>query len=106
MNIRKNDTVVVISGAYKGTIGKVLKALPKQKKLIVEKVNTVKKHTKPSQQNQQGGIIELQQPISADKVMLYDEKNKQVTKAVYQKDNMGRRLRICKKTGNELNSKR
>lgn len=106
MNIRKDDTVVVITGAYKGTIGKVLKSLPKVNKVIVENVNTVKKHTKPSQQNQQGGIVETQLPVNVSNVMLYDAKNKYVTKAIYKKDNTNKRIRICKKTQNELNSKR
>ncbi len=105
MRIRKGDNVVVIAGAYKGTKGKVLKTFAKQNRVIVEKVNLVKKHSKQTQKNPQAGIIEIQTPINCSKVMLFDEKNNRTTKAVY-KIIGGKRVRVCKKTGDELNSKR
>ncbi|MCF0239315.1 MAG: 50S ribosomal protein L24, partial [Streptococcus gallolyticus] len=58
MRIKKGDKVKVITGAYKGTIGEVTKAFPSENKVIVEGVNVVKKHMKPTQKNTEGGIIE------------------------------------------------
>lgn len=63
MKIKKGDKVQVITGAYKGTIGEVTKVFPKEDKVIVEGVNLVKKHLKPTQANPDGGIIEKEAPI-------------------------------------------
>jgi large subunit ribosomal protein L24 len=101
IKIKKGDTVIVISGKYKGVKGKVLKAFPKDNKVIVEKVNFIKKHTRPTQQNQQGGIIEKEAPINVSNVMLFNEKLGEVTKAVFRKVGDSR-LRVCKKTGDEI----
>lgn len=101
MRIKKGDTVVVITGKYKGIKGKVLKAFPKDNKVIVEKVNFIKKHTRPTQQNQQGGIIEKEAPIDVSNVMLFNEKLGEVTKAVFRKVGDSR-MRVCKKSGDEI----
>ena len=101
MRIKKGDTVVVISGKYRGVKGKVLKAFPKKQRVIVEKVNFIKKHVKPNQQNQQGGIIEKEAPINVSNVKLMNEKIGQVTRAVWKKVG-DRRVRVCKKTGDEI----
>ena len=69
MKIKKGDKVKVITGHYKGTIGEVLVALPKENKVIVEGVNLVKKHMKPTQANPDGGIIEKEAPIHVSNVM-------------------------------------
>ncbi|MBN2828949.1 MAG: 50S ribosomal protein L24 [Candidatus Cloacimonetes bacterium] len=102
MRIKKGDTVIVISGEDKGIKGTVLKAFPKTQRVIVEKVNMIKKHAKPSQQNPQGGIIRMEAPIHISNVMLYSEKINDVTKAVYKQGNDGKRIRVCAKTGDEL----
>lgn len=101
LRIKKGDTVVVISGEYKGKKGKVLKAFPKTQRVIVEKVNFIKKHTRPSQQNQQGGIVQMEAPIHVSNVMLFNEKHNEVTRAVY-KVVGDSRMRVDKKTGDEL----
>jgi large subunit ribosomal protein L24 len=101
MRIRKGDTVVVISGKYKGVKGKVLKAFPKTQRVIVEKVNFIKKHTRPSQQNQQGGIIEKEAPIHVSNVKLFNTKINEVTRAIFTKAGE-KRIRVCKKTGDEI----
>ena len=101
IRIKKGDTVVVITGKYKGVKGKVLKAFPKDNKVIVEKVNFIKKHTRPTQQNQQGGIIEKEAPINISNVKLFNEKLGEVTKAVFREVGDGR-MRVCKKTGDEI----
>ena len=76
MRIKKGDKVKVITGAYKGTIGEVKAVFPKEDRVIVEGVNMVKKHLKPTQANPDGGIIEKEAKIHVSIVMLYDEKAK------------------------------
>ncbi len=63
MRVRKNDEVLVLAGNYKGKKGKVLKVFPEEQRVIVEGVNFIKRHTRPSQQNPQGGIVEKEAPI-------------------------------------------
>jgi len=101
MRIKIGDTVVVTTGQYKGVKGKVLQAIPKTERVIVEKVNFIKKHTRPTQQNQQGGIIEREASIHVSNVKLYNEKINNVTKAVFKKAGDSR-IRVCKKTGDEI----
>jgi large subunit ribosomal protein L24 len=69
VHVRRDDEVIVITGPEKGKGGKVLKVLPKTNRVVVEGVNIVKKHTKPSARNPQGGIIEVEAPIHASNVM-------------------------------------
>ena len=101
MRIKKGDFVVVISGQDKGKKGRVLKAFPKTQKVIVEKVNFIKKHARPTQQNQKGGIIEKEAPIQVSNVQIFNEKIGEKTKAVFKKVGDSR-VRVCKKTGDEL----
>ncbi|MFA7542888.1 MAG: 50S ribosomal protein L24 [Candidatus Cloacimonadaceae bacterium] len=101
MNLKKGDYVVVISGEDKGKKGRILRAFPSTGRVIVEKVNMIKKHAKPSQRNPQGGIINKEAPIMASKVMLFNEKLNTVSKPVIQ-IREGRRIRVCKKSGDEL----
>ncbi|HNQ43897.1 MAG TPA: 50S ribosomal protein L24 [Candidatus Cloacimonadota bacterium] len=101
MNLKKGDFVVVISGDDKGKKGHILRAFPKSGRVIIEKVNMIKKHAKPSQRNPQGGIITKEAPINASNVMLFNEKLNAVSKPVIQVRE-GRRLRVCKKSGDEL----
>ncbi|MCK9557660.1 MAG: 50S ribosomal protein L24 [Candidatus Cloacimonetes bacterium] len=101
MNLKKGDFVVVISGEDKGKKGHVLRAYPKTGRVIVEKVNLIKKHAKPSQRNPQGGIITKEAPVNASNVMLFNEKLGGVSKPVIQVRE-GRRIRVCKKSGDEL----
>lgn len=70
MRVRKNDEVLVIAGNYKGKKGKVLKVIPEEKRIIVEGVNFIKRHTRPSQQNPQGGIVEKEAPINISNVQV------------------------------------
>jgi len=74
MKLRRDDMVVVISGRDKGKTGKVVAVLPKEYKVVVEGVNVVKKHTKPSQKNPKGGILDVTKAIDASKVMVLDPK--------------------------------
>lgn len=70
MHVRKNDQVQIISGDHRGKRGKVLKVFPDKNRVIVEGINLIKRHTRPSQQNPQGGIIEKEAPIHASNVMV------------------------------------
>jgi large subunit ribosomal protein L24 len=104
MHIRKNDTVVVISGNARGKTGKVLKVFPERERLIVEGVNIIKRHTRPNQKNPQGGIIQREAPIHASNVMLLDPKNNEPTRVgmrVVTDEASGRkrRMRVSKATG-------
>ena len=76
MNIKKNDTVIVLSGKDKGVKGKVLTAMPKENKVIVEKVNVATCHTKPRRQGEAGGIVKRETPIRSCKVALFCTPNK------------------------------
>ena len=95
MNIKKNDTVVVLSGKDKGVKGKVLVAMPKEEKVIVEKVNVATCHTKPRKQGEQGGIVKKETPIRACKVALYCPKCGKGVRA-HIEDVDGKKVRACK----------
>lgn len=97
MKIRKNDTIKVISGSYKdkGKIGKVLKVYPEKNRIIVEGVNIIKRHTRPSQQNQQGGIVEKEGPIHVSNVMYYSSKFSITTRIGYKYLEDGSKVRYC-----------
>ena len=102
MSIRKDDTVVVLSGKDKGKQGKVLKTEPKSGKVVVEKVNLVSRHTKPRQQGEQGGIIKKEAPIYACKVQRVCPKCGKPTRAAHKVQADGKKVRICKKCGAEI----
>ena len=101
MNIKKNDTVIVLSGKDKGKEGKVLTALPKEGKLIVEGVNVASKHQKPRRQGEEGGIIKMETPIYACKVMVVCPKCGKPTRVAHKLEN-GKSVRVCKKCGANL----
>ena len=99
VHVRKNDTVVVISGKDKGKTGEVLRVIPKTGKVVVKGVNLVKKHQKPNRQNMQGGIIEMEAAINSSKVMLYCTKCKCATRISNKLLEDGAKVRVCKKCG-------
>ena len=101
MYLKKGDTVVVISGSYKNKQGTVLKVLPKTGKVVVEGVNIVSRHTRPSQANPDGGIIKKEAPILACKVMLVDPKTNEPTRVGYKVDG-DKKVRYAKKSGTVL----
>ena len=101
MYLKKGDTVVVISGSYKNKQGTVLKVLPKTEKVVVEGVNVVSRHTRPSQANPDGGIIKKEAPILACKVMLVDPKTNEPTRVGYKVDG-DKKVRYAKKSGTVL----
>ena len=101
MNIRKDDKVVVITGKDKGKEGKVLIANPKAGKLVVEGVNVATKHQKPRKQGEEGGIIKVETPIYACKVMVVCPKCGKPTRVAHKLDG-DKKVRVCKKCGAEL----
>jgi len=101
MNIKKNDTVIVLSGKDKGVKGKVLVAMPKDNKVIVEKVNVATCHTKPRKQGETGGIVKKETPIRACKVALYCNKCDKGVRVGYKVED-GKKTRICRKCGAEI----
>ena len=97
MRIKKDDTVVVITGKDKGKTGKVLKAMPKENKVVVQGVNMQTKHAKAAPKAG-AEIKHMEGPIDASNVMLYDSKTKQGTRVGYKVEN-GKKVRVSKKTG-------
>lgn len=83
MHVKKGDKVMVISGKDKGKTGVILAAFPKQSRVLVEGVNIVKKHSKPSQMNPQGGIISQEAPVHVSNVMPVDPKSGEPTRVGY-----------------------
>ena len=101
MNVKKGDTVVVLSGKDKGKKGKVLSVDPANGKVIVEKVNMVSRHTKPRRQGEEGGILQKEAPIYACKVQKVCPKCNKPTRIGHKVEG-GKKVRICKKCGAEL----
>lgn len=97
IKLRKGDKVMVISGKDRGKVGKILKVLPKRNAVIVEKVNFVKRHTRPRSVQEQGGIIEKEAPILINKVALICPKCNQRTRVKYSFIESGAKVRICAK---------
>ncbi|MBQ8509319.1 MAG: 50S ribosomal protein L24 [Clostridia bacterium] len=101
VHVKKDDTVIVISGDDKGKKGKVLEVAPKEGKVIVQGVNIVTKHAKPRRQGETGGIVKVEGAMYADKVQLYCEKcGKGVRAKAEIKD--GKKVRVCAKCGANL----
>jgi len=96
-HIKKNDTVMVIAGKEKGKSGKVLRIIPKKDRAIVERLNMVKRHMKPNQQNRQGGILEREAPIHVSNLMLICSKCTDPTRVGYRLLEDNRKVRYCKK---------
>ncbi len=103
LHIKRGDTVIVISGNYKGQKGRVLRIIRKTDRAIVEGVNIMKKHTKPNAQNPQGGIIEQEAPIHISNLMLVDPKTGERTRIGRRLDeSKGKMIRYSKKSGEEI----
>ncbi len=101
MNIKKGDKVKVLTGKDKGKESVVLRALPAQQRVVVEKVNVVKKALRPTQQNPQGGISSIEAPIHVSNVALVCPSCKQATRIGVSRDN-GTKVRSCKKCGKAI----
>lgn len=102
MKVVKNDTVLVVSGNFRGKKGKILKVFPKEQRIIVEGVNFIKKHTKKSQKNPQGGIIEREAPIHVSNVKVVCAKCGVPARIGRKVLDNKKRVRICKTCGEML----
>ena len=101
MNIKKNDTVIVLSGKSKGKKGEVITAMPKENKVIVEGVNVATCHVKARKQTDVSGIVKREIPIRVDKVQLYCSNCKKGVRVGYTVDG-DKKVRVCKKCGKEI----
>lgn len=101
MHVKKGDKVQVISGKDKGKQGVVLVAYPKKDRVLVEGINVVKKHAKPSQDNPQGGILNHEAPIHVSNVLPVDPKSGEPTRVGFEERD-GKKVRIAKKSGEAL----
>ncbi|HIW16766.1 MAG TPA: 50S ribosomal protein L24 [Firmicutes bacterium] len=101
MNIRKDDTVIVLSGKDKGKKGKVLSVNPKDGKLVAEGINVASRHRKPRKQGEEGGILKIETPIYACKVQVVCPKCGKATRVAHKIEG-DKKVRVCKKCGAAL----
>jgi len=101
MKLKKGDTILVISGKDKGRKGKIIEALPKQNKVLVEGINLRKKHVKPKKQGEKGQVVSLPAPLDASDVKIICPKCKKTARIGYRIENK-KKYRICKKCKGEI----
>lgn len=101
LHIRKNDLVQIISGREKGKTGKVMKVLINEGKIVIEKMNRVKKHSKPTQKDPKGGIVEIEKPIASSNVLLVCLKCNKASRTA-SKEMKGKWVRVCRKCGEAI----
>ena len=101
-HVKKNDMVMVIAGKEKGKRGKIIKVIPKKERVIVEKLNILKKHVRPGPKYRQGGIIEMEGPIHVSNVMIICPKCNKPTRIGKKFLADGKKVRVCKKCGEIL----
>ncbi|UCE02932.1 MAG: 50S ribosomal protein L24 [Candidatus Latescibacterota bacterium] len=100
MHVAKDDTVVVLSGKYRGKMGRVLRVLPKKSRIIVEHVNVVKRHTRPNPaKGVQGGVVEKEAPIHVSNVMVVDPSSGKPTRVGHKRLADGKKVRIARRSG-------
>lgn len=102
IGIKKNDTVQVMAGKDKGKRGRVLKVFPERARVLVEKINMIKRHTRPSQENQQGGIVEKEGSIHLSNAMPVCKKCDGPVRVRHQKLKDQKKVRLCAKCGEAL----
>ena len=102
MSIKKGDTVVVLSGKDKGKQGKVLTVMPADRKVIVEGINVVSRHTRPRKQGEEGGILKKEAAIYACKVQKVCPKCNKPTRPAHKMLADGKKVCVCKKCGAEI----
>lgn len=102
MQIRKNDSVMVISGKERGKTGKVLRVNPKEDAVIIERINIVKRHTKPRGPQQAGGIIEKEASIPASNIMIMCDKCNAPVRVGQKLLADGNKVRVCRRCGEAL----
>jgi len=103
-HIKKDDKVKIIAGKDNGKVGKVLKVDRKKQRILVENANTVKRHTRPSAQNRQGGIVESEAPIHMSNVMLLCNKCIQPARIKMLRLDDGKKVRVCRKCNEQIDA--
>ncbi|MEK6690040.1 MAG: 50S ribosomal protein L24 [Nitrospirota bacterium] len=101
-SIRKNDTVMVIAGKEKGKKGRILSVNPGKGRVIVEKLNIIKKHQRPTQKQKQGGIVEKEGSINISNIMLICGRCEKPTRVAYNILEGGKKVRVCKNCGEAI----
>ena len=102
MNFKTGDKVNVIAGKDKGKSGKILHVLRNENRVVVEGVNIVKKHQKPTAANQTGGIVEIEHPIHISNIMMADPKTGKSTRIGHEINKDGKKVRISKKSNEKI----
>jgi len=102
VHVRKGDTVVVVAGKDRGKRGKVLSVLPERSRVVVEKINLIKKHQRPTQKLRRGGVIERESPIHVSNVMLVDPRSDRPTRTRFRELSDGKKVRIARRSGEIL----
>jgi large subunit ribosomal protein L24 len=103
-HLKKDDKVKIIAGRDKGKIGKVLKVLHKKERVLVENINIIKKHTRPTATNRQGGIVESEAPVNWSNVMLMCNKCVSSVRVQMQRLDDGKKVRVCRKCNEIIDS--
>lgn len=102
MHVKKGDKVRVLAGKDKGKEGVVLRAIPQKQRVVVEKVNMVKKAMRPTQQNPQGGISTVEAPLHVSNVKLVCPSCGEATRVSKRVNEQGKKVRVCKKCGKDI----
>ncbi len=102
MHVRKDDTVIIITGEQKGSRGKVLRVDACKGVIVVEGVNMVYRHVRPSQANPQGGRLHVEKPINISNVMLINPKTNEPTRVSFKTNDKGKKVRVAR-DGTEIN---
>jgi large subunit ribosomal protein L24 len=101
-HVRKGDTVIVVAGKERGKKGKVLRVIPEKGRVVVERINMIKKHQKPTQKLRQGGIIEREGAIHLSNVMLVDPASNKPTRVGMKALSDGKKVRVARPSGEML----
>jgi large subunit ribosomal protein L24 len=101
-HVRKGDTVVVVAGKERGKKGKVLRVIPEKGRVVVERINMIKKHQRPTQKIRQGGIIEREGAIHLSNVMLVDPNSEKPTRVGMKALSDGKKVRVARRSGEML----
>jgi large subunit ribosomal protein L24 len=102
VHIRKGDQVEIVTGREIGKRGKVLKVFPPKKRALIEGLNLIKRHTRPTQKSQQGGIVEKEGSINISNLMLVCSKCDKRTRVGYKRLEDNRKVRLCQRCGEEI----
>jgi large subunit ribosomal protein L24 len=102
VQIRKNDSVMVITGKERGKTGKVLRVLPEKGALVIERINLVKRHSKPRGPQQPGGIVEKEASIHASNIMIMCDKCNAPVRVGHKLLGDGKKVRVCRRCGEAL----